>query len=564
MKQKVLEERTMTQSRTFSLEGQIVDVIGQRIFSGTVSIRDGIIAEINEHPTTETNYILPGFVDAHIHIESSLLVPTEFARLAVQHGTVATVSDPHEIGNVLGVEGVRYMLENASHTPLKIMFGAPSCVPATCLEFETSGSTIDAHRVTELLARDDIGYLAEVMNFPGVLNNDEQVHAKIAAALQASKPIDGHFPGGRGNDAKRYIEAGRPGKVTISTDHECFTLEEALDKLSCGMKISIREGSAAKNLEALHPLFTQTGPENLMLCSDDRHPDTLSLGHIDLLVRTLIEKGYDPLTVITSATKTPVDHYRLPVGLLQVGDPADCIRVRDLQSIEVLETYINGEEVYREGTTQIVSVPVVIVNAFERSTITEEDLRIKAQGSEIRAIRVIDGELITKEEQITASISHGEYQSDPSKDLLKLAVVNRYGNTPVSVAFATGTQLKKGAIASSVGHDCHNIIAIGTNDRDLTNAINNIITHKGGLSLSDDEEQHILPLPVAGIMSDRPAEEVAQSYIDIDRKAKELGTTLRAPYMSLSFLALLVIPELKLSDKGLFDGKRFDFVSLEI
>ncbi|MCB0333254.1 MAG: adenine deaminase [Bdellovibrionales bacterium] len=554
----------MKKSHTYTLEGRIVDVVHQRILEGSVILQDGIITKIQEHPTSETSYLLPGFVDAHIHIESSLLVPTEFARLAVQHGTVATVSDPHEIGNVLGIEGVLYMLENAAHTPLKFLFGAPSCVPATCPEFETSGSTIDADGVTQLLARTDIGYLAEVMNFPGVLHGDEQVHKKIKAALTARKPIDGHFPGGKGLDAKHYIEAGNPGGVVISTDHECFTLEEALDKLSFGMKILIREGSAAKNLEALHMLFSHTSPENIMLCSDDRHPDTLSEGHMNRLVQVLIQKGHSPLSVITSATKTPVDHYGMNVGLLQIGDPADCIRIRDLKDIEVLETYIDGERVYGDSRCTLPSFPVPLVNAFHRSPIQAEDLLVHAQGEEIRAIKIIDGELITKEERVHAFIQNGCYESDISKDLVKLVVVNRYSDTPISVAFATGTKLQTGAIASSVGHDCHNIIALGTNDEDLTNAINTIIAHKGGLSLSSGAKQEILPLPVAGIMSDQPAEEVAHRYTALDTQAKELGTTLRAPYMSLSFLALLVIPELKLSDKGLFDGKRFEFVSLHL
>jgi adenine deaminase len=549
---------------TFSLSGKFVDVHRKEIRSGELFVRDGVVEKFVEGETSSDALYMPGLVDAHIHIESSLLVPTEFARLATPHGTVATVSDPHEIANVLGVEGVQYMLDNTEKTPLKILFGAPSCVPATCNALETAGSVLGIEEVRTLLENEQIGYLAEVMNFPGVLNNDEVVHGKIALARKLNKPIDGHFPGGRGDEAKRYIEAGHQGEATISTDHECFTLNEALDKLSHGMKISIREGSAAQNLEALHELFARTTPDRLMLCSDDRHPDTLVKGHVNELLRRLVAKGYDPLDLIISATKTPVEHYNLDVGLLQPGDPADFIQVKDLEHFEVVRTFIDGHLVAENGRSLLESHPIEVVNNFNRSPISETDLRVTAHGKNIRVIEVLDGEIVTEAGTTEARSENGEYLCDTERDLLKLVVVNRYGDTPPAVAFARGFQLKHGALASSVGHDCHNIIAVGTNDADIVQAINGVIEHQGGLSLAKNGDLSILPLPVAGIMSDRPAEEVTEQYTTLDQQARALGSPLRAPYMSLSFLALLVIPELKLSDKGLFDGKRFGFVPLYV
>ncbi|MCI5064639.1 adenine deaminase [bacterium] len=551
-------------SRSFILEGSFVFVAQKRIASGKLYIVGGKVGTFEEGPTDSTRWFTPGFVDAHIHIESSLLVPTEFARLALPHGTVATVSDPHEIANVLGVAGVQYMLENARRTPLKILFGAPPCVPATCSALETAGAELTASDLKELFQEKEIGYLAEVMNFPAVLSQEETLMEKIQVALEQQVPIDGHFPGGRGRDAQQYIEAGRAGEVTISTDHECFTIEEARDKLSCGMKIAVREGSAAQNLEALHPLFSSTDPENLMLCSDDRHPDTLAQGHINELLRRLVEKGHDPLSVITSATATPKAHYSLDIGLLEEGDPADIVELEDLTSFRVLATYINGEQVAKEGQCLLPSEPIEVRNNFSCTEISPPSIRVSATKSseEIRVIDVLDGEIVTAEAFLSPRIEDGEYRCDLSQDLLKLVVINRYHDAPPAAAFCRGFTLRQGAIASSVAHDCHNIIAVGTNDEDICAAVNLVIEKKGGLSLAAGEEKRILPLPVGGIMSDRPAEEVVTAYTALDTRARELGSSLRAPYMSLSFLALLVIPELKLSDKGLFSGKSFGFVSL--
>ncbi|MCB0329205.1 MAG: adenine deaminase [Bdellovibrionales bacterium] len=549
---------------SFVLEGRFVDVFEQRIKVGKLRIDNGKILAFEECGSSSSALYMPGFVDAHIHVESSLLVPTEFARLALPHGTIATVSDPHEIGNVLGVKGVLYMLKNAENTPLKIYFGAPSCVPATSAALETAGAEISSEEIAQLLDRDDIGYLAEVMNFPGVLNADKAVMSKIQAALHRNKPIDGHFPGGRGEDAKRYIEAGYPEQTTISTDHECFSLEEAIDKLEYGMKISIREGSAARNLEALHPLFEKVSADRLMLCSDDRHPDTLIKGHINELARRLVQKGYDPLKVITSATRTAVEHYRLNVGLLRPGDPADCIKVRDLESFHVEETYIDGKLVARDGTCLVPSSPIEIVNNFSCSPIALGDIEQNGESTSIRVIDVLDGEIVTRSGEGVVTSHGGKLVSDTTTDILKLVVVNRYTASPPAIAFVRGFQLKHGALASSVGHDCHNIIAVGVSDKDIVAAVNEIVEKKGGLSIADGENRQILPLPVAGIMSDLPGEEVAELYTALDENAKKLGSPLRAPYMSLSFLALLVIPELKLSDKGLFDGRTFQFTSLEL
>ena len=549
-------------------EGQIVDVHQQTIYSGKVTVSNGKIESIEPVETTQSTYLCPGLIDAHVHIESSMLVPTEFARLALPFGTVGTISDPHEIGNVLGVDGVKYMIENAKLTPLKVMFGAPSCVPATNSELETSGAEITASDVSELLKMPQIGYLAEVMNFPGVLQGDPELLKKINSALALNLPIDGHFPGGKGEDAKRYIEGGKPGEVTITTDHECYSLEEALSKISHGMKITIREGSAAKNFEALKDLFKQCSPEQIMLCSDDKHPNDLVLGHIDALVRRAVSEGNDPLAIITSATKTPVEHYNMDVGLLREGDPADFIRVENLEDFKVLETYIDGELVAKDGECLLKSAPITIVNKFSRDNISADSLAVTApdaalnNSSKIRAIKVIDQEIITEEAHIAPTAEDGKLVSDTSKDLLKIVVVNRYENTPPAIAFVSGFNLKKGALASSVAHDCHNIIAVGVSDSDIANAVNAVIEAKGGVSTASNGETNLLPLPIAGLMSDQDGHTVAKQYDILEEKAKSLGSTLASPFMSLSFLALLVIPSLKLSDKGLFSGESFKFVDI--
>jgi adenine deaminase len=534
-----------------TLTGNIVDIRNRRIYPGEITVKDGYIDSIREIRGSFQNYFMPGFIDAHIHIESSMLVPSEFARLAVLHGTVATVSDPHEIANVLGVKGVEYMIANGQQVPFKFYFGAPSCVPATA--FETAGATIDAKAVEELLSRKEILYLAEMMNYPGVLHHDPEVISKIAAAKNAGKPVDGHAPGLRGEDAKNYIAAG------IGTDHECFTKEEALEKLGLGMKVIIREGSAAKNFEALIDLLPENH-ENVMFCSDDKHPDDLILGHINELVVRAISRGQDLFKVLQVACLNPIQHYGLPVGDLTVGAPADFIEVADLKSLRVLSTYVGGKKVMEDGKVLFPAVPVEVVNKFNAGKKEPGQFHVPAVTGSIRVIEAIDGELVTGDLTLVPRIEDGCLVPDTERDILKIAVINRYEDAVPSVAFIKGFGLKKGAIASCVAHDSHNIIVLGTDDTSICRAVNLIIEKQGGIAAVSGDLEKILPLPVAGIMSDKDGSWVGNAYSEIDRFAKDLGSKLRAPFMTLSFMGLLVIPSLKLSDLGLFDGRSFSFV----
>ncbi|MBZ5858392.1 adenine deaminase [Flavihumibacter profundi] len=541
-----------------AIQANIVDIPNRNIYFGEVHLdgdRISRIVMLSEMPNTAANYICPGFIDAHVHIESSMLVPSAFARLAVVHGTVGTISDPHEIANVLGVEGVRFMIDNGARVPFKFHFGAPSCVPATV--FETAGARINADEVHDLLERDDIYYLSEMMNFPGVLHQDPEVMKKIAAAWHLGKPVDGHAPGLRGEDARNYIAAG------ISTDHECFTAEEAEDKLAHGMKILVREGSAAKNFEALVELLNDHAA-NMMFCSDDKHPDSLVAGHIDQLCARAVEHEVDVFKVLQAACVNPVLHYRMRVGLLREGDPADFIILEDLGKFKVLETWIDGQLVAANGKSLIPHVLTEPINRFEASPRTVADFRIAADGEPLPAIEALDGQLIThaipvsKEDLLQ---DENGWQANPAKDLLKLCVVNRYQDAPVALCFIKNFGLKHGAIASSVAHDSHNIIAVGADDASLCEAVNLVIAERGGVSCVGPDASAVLPLPVAGLMSTDDGYEVARSYTQIDAMAKSLGSTLNAPFMTLSFMALLVIPELKLSDLGLFDGVAFSFLA---
>jgi adenine deaminase len=537
------------------VQGNIVDIQNKRIFKGEVIVENDKILAIRASDHSIENYILPGFVDAHIHIESSMLVPSEFAKIAVVHGTVATVSDPHEIANVLGVKGVDFMIENGKKVPLKFNFGAPSCVPAT--SFESAGAIIDAADIKTMMENPDIKYLAEMMNYPGVLFDDEEVLAKIQHAKNNNKPVDGHAPGLRGEDATKYIAAG------ISTDHECFTYDEALEKLQKGMKVIIREGSAAKNFEALIALLPQHF-ENMMFCSDDKHPDDLLLGHINQLCERAVAKGMDVFKVLQAACVNPVHHYNLEVGLLQKGDAADFILVDNLKNFNVLETYINGALVAKNGESFVKSVPFEVLNNFNTDTKKVADFRFESSANKIRVIEALDGELVTNQMEAASLIVDGNLVSNTETDVLKMTVVNRYKNEAPAIAFIKNFGIKEGAIASSVGHDSHNIIAIGVSDEAICKAVNLIIENSGGICAVNAFEEKIVSLPVAGIMSDLSAEEIGKSYAELDTMAKQMGSKLSAPYMSLSFMALLVIPSLKLSDKGLFDGTSFQFTSLEM
>ncbi|WP_417199699.1 adenine deaminase [Bizionia sp.] len=537
------------------IQGQVVDIPNKRIFSGEITVTNGKISAIEEVSHNIQQFILPGFVDAHIHIESSMLVPSEFARIAVNHGTVATVSDPHEIANVLGIEGVEFMIKNGKQTPFKFNFGAPSCVPATT--FESAGAVIDSEGIRKLMANPDITYLAEMMNYPGVLFDDDEVLKKIAWAKHYNKPVDGHAPGLRGDDLTKYINAG------ISTDHECFTYEEGLEKLQKGMNVLIREGSAAKNFEALIDLLPEHY-ESMMFCSDDKHPDDLLLGHINQLCARAISKGFDVFKILQMACVNPVKHYNLSVGLLQVNDAADFIVVEDLSHFKTLKTVINGEVVFENGQSLIPHTEFEILNNFNTSKKQVSDFRIESSAKQIRVIEALEGQLVTNELIEDALIENGNLISNIEKDILKMTVVNRYNNDEPSMAFIKNFGLKSGAIASSVGHDSHNIIAVGATDEAICKAVNVIIENKGGICAVSETDSHIVSLPVAGIMSNQDAKTIGEAYGKLDNKAKQLGSTLNAPYMTLSFMALLVIPSLKMSDKGLFDGNTFKFTSLEV
>ena len=543
----------------FSLEVNLLAIPTRTICPVTLQVAAGRIAAIEPRagasgPDAALPYALPGFIDAHVHIESSLLVPSEFARLALPHGTVATVSDPHEIGNVLGVAGVQYMLDNAAAGPFKFCFGAPSCVPAT--PFETAGAQITAADITQLFQNPQIGYLAEMMNWPGVLQRDPAVLEKIELALAAGRPVDGHAPGLCGADAACYAGAG------ISTDHECFTAAEARDKLAAGMKILIREGSAARNFDALIELLPQYYA-SLMFCSDDKHPDTLLLGHINQLVRRAVALGYNVFDVLQVACLNPIEHYHLPVGQLRVGDPADFIVVDNLTDFAVQQTYLDGVLVAEHGRCLLPTAPVAVVNNFRAQPVPVASLAAPAVASPVLpVIECFDGQLITARRDLALPLAEGRPQPDLAQDVLKLVVLNRYAPGAVpAVAFIKGFGLKEGALASSVGHDSHNITAVGCDDDSLAQAINLVVGAQGGLAAVAPGAELLLPLPVAGLMSDRPGPEVAAAYSALDDFAKtRLGSGLQAPFMTLSFMALLVIPSLKLSDQGLFDGTKFEFV----
>lgn len=541
----------------FFIDGNLVDCLNRAIRPVKMAIEAGKIKSIESTESLNIDsslpFIIPGFIDAHVHIESSMLVPSEFARMAVVHGTVATVSDPHEIANVCGMEGVQYMIEDGKKVPFKFYFGAPSCVPATV--FETAGDTLDAEQVNSLLKMPEIKYLSEMMNFPGAIQGDEEVLKKIAAAQALGKPVDGHAPGLNGEGLVQYINRG------ISTDHECFTIEEAKEKLSLGMKIIIREGSAAKNFEALIPLIDEY-PDQIMFCSDDKHPDSLVEGHINSLCARAVSKGYDVFHILKAACINPVQHYKLDVGLLNVDDAADFVLVNNLKDFKAISTYINGVQVAEGGTTKITRLQEQskLVNRFGIDNISVDEIKLSANGAyQLPVIGCIDGQLITEKLDLQPAQDGGYYISDTKNDVLKIVVVNRYSKAPTAIAFIHRFGLKEGAIASSVAHDSHNIVAVGVDDQSIADAINLIIDCKGGISCVGQGMKNVLALPIAGLMTDADGYSVANAYTLIDQQAKSLGSTLGSPFMSLSFMALLVIPNLKLSDKGLFDGEKFSF-----
>ena len=535
----------------FKLDGKIFDVINRRIYEGELTVSNGLISNIEEKPSISGKLILPGLIDAHIHIESSMLVPSEFAKTAVKHGTVAVVSDPHEIANVLGMDGINYMIDNASRSPLKFFFGAPSCVPATA--FETSGAILSADDINNLIHDDRIYYLSEMMNYPGVIFDDPQVNEKINHALSAGKPIDGHAPGLVGKQLQKYINCG------ITTDHECSSLDEALEKISLGMKILIRNGSAAKNFEALHQLI-QSNNDMVMLCSDDLHPDDLLRGHINLLVKMALSKGHDIFDILTACCLNPVKHYKLPVGLLQKNSPADFIIVDNLNDFNVERTFIDGNDAYSDNDNSNYNNEIKLINNFSTNKKEISDFIVPFKGGKIRVIEIIPGEIITDDIELAPTVVNGCIVPYINRDLLKITVVNRYQNCQPAVAFIRNFGIKSGAVASSIAHDSHNIVCIGTNDEDIVHAVNAVISCKGGIAISNNNQISVLPLPVAGIISDKSCEQTAEIYSNLDEQVRKMGSKLTSPLMTLSFMALIVIPKLKLSDKGLFDVLKFALV----
>lgn len=534
------------------IRGNIVDVVAREIFEGEIHFTDKI-EKIIRKPVKEKQYILPGFVNAHVHIESSMLSPSAFSNEAIKHGTVAIVSDPHEIANVLGVPGIDYMIKNAESACIKIFFGVPSCVPAT--SFEGNGKTINSEEVSQLLKRDDIYYLSEMMNYPGVIFDDSEVHAKLNFAKQNNKPIDGHAPGVTGKDLKKYVQSG------ISTDHECSTIEEALEKISCGMKIQIREGSAAKNFEALYPLIN-SHPDFVMLCTDDSHPNDLLNGHINILLQRAWNYDLDYFNALRSATVVPIEHYHLPVGYLQVGQPSDFITCEDKFANSISSVYINGVD---KRATLSVSKKVTPLNYFSVKFLGVNDISFPAPGSFVNVIRIKDGELITFREKMKFSDVFNSNMT-LKKGFNKMVVINRYSeNSKPVVGIIKDFHLTSGAIAGTIAHDSHNLIAVGKDDENIVTAMNLIVEYKGGISACNVNihRKLILPLEIAGLMSSKNAEWISKKYNELNTFSKDvLGTNLHSPFMTMSFLSLLVIPELKLGDKGLFDIRTLEFVNL--
>jgi len=537
----------------FLIGANIVDVINRKIFPGEVLVKGKIISNITPRKKNYNYFLIPGLIDAHVHIESSMLVPSEFARLAARHGTVATVSDPHEIANVLGIKGVKFMYENGRKVPFKFYFGVPSCVPAT--DFETSGSKIDLQEIKELFLNYNFKYLAEVMNFPGVINNDKKVVDKIRLAAGLNKIIDGHAPGLTGKNLKEYISKG------ITTDHETESISEGREKIIAGMKILIREGSAAKNFDELIPLIREF-PEEIMFCTDDLHPDDLYEGHIDRLIKKGIDSGYDFFDLLRAATVNPIKHYSLDVGLLRENDPADFVLIENLENFKVIGTFIDGNKTFYDGRIMIKHINEEINNTFNCNKIKSDQLKVIAKSGKINIIEALDGQVYTRKLTADAKVKNGEVISDPNRDILKIVVYNRYKKSVPAVSFLKGFGLKKGAIASTIAHDSHNIISIGTNDEDIVTSINRLIELKGGLVLTENGRHEEIQLNIGGLMTFTDGKQIAKDYKKLNRRAKSMGSQLNAPFMTMSFMALLVIPELKLSDKGLFNVQKFGFTDL--
>lgn len=543
----------------FKIEANYIDIFNKEIYPASIAIANGHIASIEKINATLDEYVLPGFIDAHIHIESSFLIPSNFAHLVVAHGTVATISDPHEIANVNGIDGINFMINNSKKTEFKFFFGAPSCVPALSQEFETSGYVLNDKDIDELMKLDDIYYLAEVMDFKGVINKDIEIINKINSALKRNKVVDGHAPGLSPNLTLKYASSG------ISTDHECLTIEDARYKLSLGMKILIREGSAAKNFESLHPLISECSKkycDSLMFCFDDAHPNDILNGHINLIVARAIKHGHDFFDVLKIACINPVLHYKIPVGLLRIGDPADFIITKDIKTFKINKTYINGKLVFNDGISLIPLINEIPINNFNCSKKSISDFKFSTKNKMIPVIKCISNQIITHKTMIDSNLLAPDFQSNIAEDILKIAIINRYkDNSKISIGFIKNFGIRNGAIGSTVAHDSHNIILVGSNDEYLCKAANTIIQNKGGLCALNNEKTIIMELPISGLMSTLSAERVASQYIKLNDFCKNvLGSRLDDPLMTLSFMSLTVVPHLKINDKGLFDVDSFCFL----
>lgn len=539
------------------IQGQIVDVLNRKIFKGEITVEEGIITNIVEKDNQSEHFILPGLVDSHMHIESSMLIPSEFSKLAIQNGTVGVVTDPHEIANVLGVDGVKFMIENSKQSPLKTYYCAPSCVPAT--GFETSGAILDSQDIENLFEEYKLKALGEMMNYPGVIYDDKEVHKKIEIAKKHNAKIDGHIPGITGDDLEKYIKSG------ISTDHECFSIEEAINKIELGMKVLIREGSAARNFDALYPLISKFN-NMVMLCTDDSHPDDLiKYGHINKILKMGLKQNIDLFDLLFTASVNPIQHYNLDIGLLQKNHSADFIIVDNLEDFNILETYIDGKPVFSNGRILFETKKEKPINNFNAGKITEDQIQVEDKNTEVKIIEVIDKELITHSFTTKLPSNNGQVQTDLKKDILKIVVYNRYiKNSKPQVGFINGFGLNKGAIATTIAHDSHNIIALGTSDEEIVKAINEIVDHKGGLTYVVEKDFYTLPLEFAGLMTQANPKDVSEMYEKLNTVIKSNGSKLTSPFMTLSFMALLVIPNLKIGDKGLFDVSKFEFTDLYV
>ncbi|REE28506.1 adenine deaminase [Methanothermobacter defluvii] len=534
------------------IRGNILNVFTGDIYPAEIEVAGGRVRCVRSISGNFSVIILPGFIDAHLHIESSMLTPSSFAAAAIPHGTVSTISDPHEIANVMGVDGVRFMIDDAAATPMKFYFTAPSCVPAT--PFETAGAEITAREIEELLRMDSVVALGEMMNFPGVIAGDDGVMAKIEAARDLNMPVDGHAPLLSGDELCTYIGAG------ISTDHECVSPEEVLEKRRLGMKIMAREGSSARNLRDL----AAAGCD--FLVSDDIHPADLLEGHMDRILRRAVDYGIDPVSAVQMVTINPAEHYGLSTGAIAPGWDADFVVVDSLRDFNVKRVYIDGRPVAEEGRYLIkrrggTRAPP---RKLEVPDFPVERLDFRAEGDEatVRVIDVLDGQLITEESVATLEVEDGAVQADTSSDILRVSVLDRYGRGNISSGFVHGFGLQEGAIASTVAHDSHNLIVVGVDPELMKRAVDILKKAGGGLVAVAEDDHRVLQLPVAGLMSDGDVFEVADGFENLNTFTEQLGSRLSAPFMTMSFLSLLVIPRLKIGDRGLFDVEKFEFVDV--